>query len=216
MPEAVAEYRAAMTQKFSIHPQNPQVRLVRQAAGVLREGGIIAYPTDSCYAFGCAVGDKGSAERIRRIRKLPDRHPFTLVCRDLSELSVYAQVDNAVFRILKAYTPGPYTFVLPGTREVPRRLLDLRRRSLGLRIPNHRVVQALLGEHGAPIMSCTLLLPQREEPPVDAEEVYRLLRGQVDLVIESGLCPGRPTTVVDLTGSDPQVLREGSGVFPQS
>ena len=203
-----------MTQRFAIHPQNPQPRLVRRTAEALRGRGLIAYPTDSCYAFGCAVGDKGSMERIRALRALPEGHPFTLVCRDLSEVSLYAKVDNPGYRILRAHTPGPYTFLLPGTREVPRRLMEPRRRSIGLRIPDHRMVQALLEEYGAPIMSCTLLLPGQGQPPVVADEVHALLRGRVDLVIDSGLCPGVPTTVVDLTGAEPAVLRTGRAAFP--
>lgn len=203
-----------MTQRFSIHPENPQSRLVRQAAEILRAGGLIVYPTDSCYAFGCGVGDKASMEAIRRLRDLDARHRFTLVCRDLSELASYARIDNAAYRTLKAHTPGPYTFLLEATREVPRRLMEPKRRTIGLRIPNHRVVQALLEMHDAPLMSCTLMLPDLEDPPVEAGELYDRLKGRVSLVIDSGFCPSVPTTVVDLTGGVPKVVREGGGRFP--
>ena len=203
-----------MTQRFSIHPENPQPRLVRQAAEILRAGGLLVYPTDSCYAFGCAVGDKTSMETIRHLRNLDSRHPFTLVCRDLSELSLYARIDNAAYRVLKAHTPGPYTFLLEATREVPRRLMEPKRRTIGLRIPDHRVVQALLDIHNAPLMSCTLMLPGLGDPPVEAGALYDRLKGQVSLIIDSGFCPSIPTTVVDLTGDVPEVVRQGGGRFP--
>ncbi len=203
-----------MTQRFSIHPDNPQPRLIRQAAEILRDGGLLVYPTDSCYAFGCAVGDKASMEQIRRLRDLDDKHPFTLVCRDLSELATYARIDNAAYRILKAYTPGPYTFLLEATREVPRRLMEPKRRTIGLRIPDHRVVQALLDTHQAPLMSCTLVLPGREEPPVEPGDLYERLKDRVSLIIDSGFCPSIPTTVVDLMGEVPAVVRQGGGRFP--
>ncbi len=203
-----------MTQRFSIHPENPQSRLIRQAADALRDGGLLVYPTDSCYAFGCSVGDKASMEAIRRLRELGPKHPFTLVCRDLSELSLYARIDNAAYRILKAHTPGPYTFLLGATREVPRRLMEPKRRVIGLRIPDHEVVRALLEAHGAPLMSCTLMLPDLEDPPVEAGELYDRLRGRVSLIIDSGFCPSVPTTVVDLTGGAPEVIRHGGGDFP--
>ena len=203
-----------MTQRFSIHPDNPQPRLIRQAAEMLHDGQLIVYPTDSCYAFGCAVGDKASMEKIRRLRDLDLKHPFTLVCRDLSELSSYARIDNSAYRILKAHTPGPYTFLLEATREVPRRLMEPKRRTIGLRIPDHQVVQALLEVHNAPLMSCTLMLPDLEDPPVEAGELYDRLKNQVALIIDSGFCPSIPTTVVDLMGDVPAVIRRGGGDFP--
>ena len=203
-----------MTQRFSIHPDNPQPRLIRQAAEMLHAGGLLVYPTDSCYAFGCMVGDKASMETIRRLRDLDSKHPFTLVCRDLSELSLYARIDNAAYRILKAHTPGPYTFLLEATREVPRRLMEPKRRTIGLRIPDHQVVQALLERHNAPLMSCTLMLPDLEAPPVEAGELYDRLKGQVSLIIDSGFCPSIPTTVVNLMGDVPEVVRQGGGSFP--
>ena len=203
-----------MAQYFALHPDNPQPRLIRQAAELLRGGGLIVYPTDSCYAFGCAVGDKASMEAIRRLRGLSPGRPFTLVCRDLSELSVYARVDNAAYRILKAHTPGPYTFLLEATREVPRRLMEPKRRTIGLRIPDHRVVQALLEAYGAPLMSSTLLLPDLDDPPVEAGTLRERLNRQVDAIIDSGFCPSVPTTVVSLMGAAPAVVRQGGGAFP--
>ena len=203
-----------MTQRFAVHPRNPQRRLMRQAAEVLGAGGLIAYPTDSCYAFGCAVGAKAAMERARSLRCLAPGHPFTLVCRDLSELSVYARVDNLAYRVLKAHTPGPYTFLLRATREVPRRLMEPRRRTIGLRIPDHEVVRALLAAHGAPLMSCTLMLPELDAPPVVADEIQDRLQGRVELVIDSGFCPAEPTTVVALTAAEPEVVRQGRGAFP--
>lgn len=203
-----------MTQRFSIHPDNPQPRLIRQAAEMLYAGGLLVYPTDSCYAFGCAVGDKASMEQIRRLRDLDGKHPFTLVCRDLSELASYARIDNTAYRILKAHTPGPYTFLLEATREVPRRLMEPKRRTIGLRIPDHRVVQALLEIYNAPLMSCTLMLPDLEDPPVEPGNLYDRLKGRVSLIIDSGFCPSIPTTVVDLMGEVPEVVRQGGGSFP--
>ena len=203
-----------MTQRFAIHPRNPQRRLVRQAVALLGAGGLIAYPTDSCYALGCAVGAKEPMERAKRLRGLAPGHPFTLVCRDLSELSAYARVDNLAYRTLRAHTPGPYTFLLPATREVPRRLMEPRRRTIGLRIPDHEVVRALLAAHGAPLMSCTLMLPELDAPPVVADEIHDRLRGRVELVIDSGICPAEPTTVVALTAAEPEVVRQGRGAFP--
>ncbi len=203
-----------MTRRLEIHPENPQRRQLRQAAELLHSGGLIVYPTDSCYAFGCAVGDKASMEAIRRLRRAGPGHNFTLVCRDLSELSIYARVDNTAYRLLKAYTPGPYTFILEATREVPRRLMEPKRRTIGLRIPDHRVVQALLEEYGAPLMSCTLMLPELEEPPVEPYDLQDRLRGRVAMIIDSGFCHNVPTTVLDLTESIPQVRREGGGTYP--
>ena len=200
-----------MSQFFQIHPENPQARLIRQAVDLVREGAVIAYPTDSAYALGCHLGDKKALDRIRRIRQVGDRHNFTLVCRDLSELATYAKVDNAAYRILNAYTPGPYTFILQASREVPRRLLHPKRRTIGLRVPDNRICQALLAELGEPLMSSTLILPGEDMPMTDPYEIREVLEHQVDLVIDGGYCDIEPTTVVDMTGDSPEVTRVGKG-----
>jgi tRNA threonylcarbamoyl adenosine modification protein (Sua5/YciO/YrdC/YwlC family) len=200
-----------MSQFFSIHPENPQLRLIKQAAEIIRAGGIVVYPTDSCYALGCHIGDKAAMERIRRIRGIDDRHHLTLVCRDLSELASYARVDNQQFRLLKAATPGSYVFILEATRELPKRLQHPKRRTIGLRIPDHPVVNALLTELGEPILSSTLLLPDEELPLTDAHEIRERLEHLVDLVLDGGSCGIEPSTVVDLTGPTPVVTREGKG-----
>lgn len=200
-----------MSQFFSIHPDNPQPRLIRQAALIIRDGGIVVYPTDSCYALGCHIGDKSAMERIRTIRAIDERHHLTLVCRDLSELSNYAKVDNRQFRLLKAATPGSYVFILEATRELPKRLQHPKRRTIGLRIPDHPVAEALLAELGEPILSSTLLLPGDERPLTDADDIRERLEHQVDLVMDCGSCGIQPSTVVDLTGSEPVVTRVGKG-----
>ena len=200
-----------MTQYFQIHPQNPQARLIRQAVGIVRGGGVIAYPTDSSYALGCHIGDKAAMERIRRIRALDSHHDFTLVCRDLSEVAVYARVGNADYRILKACTPGPYTFILPATREVPRRLQNPRRKTIGLRVPAHDIAQALLAELSEPLMSVTLILPGEELSLADPQEIRERLERQLDLVIDGGNCGWEPTTIVELTDGVARVLRSGKG-----
>lgn len=200
-----------MSQYFAIHPENPQLRLIRRAADIIRAGGIIVYPTDSCYALGCHIGDKGAMERIRAIRGVDDRHHLTLVCRDLSELSTYARVDNRQFRLLRAATPGSYVFILEATRELPKRLQHPKRRTIGLRIPDHPVVDALLAELGEPILSSTLLLPGDEFPHTDAAEIRDRLEHQVDLVLDGGSCGIEPSTVVDLSGSEPLLVRAGKG-----
>lgn len=200
-----------MSQFFSIHPENPQLRLIRRAADIVRAGGIIVYPTDSCYALGCHIGDKGAMERIRAIREVDDRHHLTLVCRDLSELSTYARVDNSQFRLLKAATPGSYVFILEATRELPKRLQHPKRRTIGLRIPDHPVVDALLSELGEPILSSTLLLPGDEMPHTDAAEIRDRLEHQVDLILDGGSCGIEPSTVVDLSGAKPVLVRIGKG-----
>jgi tRNA threonylcarbamoyl adenosine modification protein (Sua5/YciO/YrdC/YwlC family) len=200
-----------MAQFFSIHPDNPQPRLVRQAAQILRNGGVMVYPTDSCYALGCRLDDRAALQRIRVIRALDERHHFTLVCRDLSEVSHYARVDNRQFRLLKSATPGSYTFILQATREVPRRLQHPKRNSIGLRIPDHPVAGALLAEFGEPILSTSLLLPGDELPLNDTEAMRERLAGQVDLIVDGGSCGLEMTTVVDLTAEGPQVIREGRG-----
>ncbi len=200
-----------MTQMFRVHPRNPQRRLLRQAAEVVRAGGVIVYPTDSSYALGCRIGEKEALERIRAIRRLEPGHNFTLVCRDLSELATYARVDNAAYRFLKALTPGPYTFILRATKEVPRRLQHPRRRTIGIRVPDHVVTQALLEEVGEPLLSVTCQLPGDELPLTDPEEIRERLRGRVDLVVDAGACGVEPTTVIDLVSGVPVVVRRGIG-----
>jgi tRNA threonylcarbamoyl adenosine modification protein (Sua5/YciO/YrdC/YwlC family) len=196
---------------FEIHPDNPQARLVRQVAEIVRVGGIVVYPTDSCYALGCHIGDKAAMERIARIRETDKHHHFTLVCRDLSEIAKYARVNNQQYRTLKAFTPGPYTFILQATRETPKRLQNPRRRTIGIRIPDHSVPLALLEELGEPIMSSTLLLPGDDLPLTDAREIQERLYHQVDAVIDGGNCGLEPTSVVDLAGLAPIVARRGRG-----
>lgn len=200
-----------MSQIFEIHAANPQQRLITRAVAVIRGGGVIVYPTDSCYALGCCLGDKPSMDRIRRIRRLDSGHDFTLVCRDLSELATYARVDNSAFRLLKSLTPGPYTFILKASREVPRRLQNPRRKTIGLRVPQHPITRALLESLGEPLMSSTLRLPEEDNPMTDPGEMLARLKSQVDLVIDGGYCGVDPTTVLDLTGTTPQVLRHGRG-----
>ncbi|MCW7551856.1 L-threonylcarbamoyladenylate synthase [Endozoicomonas gorgoniicola] len=200
-----------MSQFFQIHPDNPQPRLVRQAVEIMRNGGVIAYPTDSAYALGCLIGEKKAVDRIRSIRHLDDKHNFTLVCRDLSELAIYAQVNNSQYRLIKSATPGPYTFILKGTREVPRRLMHPKRRTIGIRVPECAIVNALLAELDAPIMSTTLQLPADEQPMTDAYDIRQILESQLDLVIDGGYRDGDPTTVVSLLNETPEILREGKG-----
>jgi tRNA threonylcarbamoyl adenosine modification protein (Sua5/YciO/YrdC/YwlC family) len=200
-----------LAQLFSVHPENPQPRLIRQAAEMVRAGSVIVYPTDSCYALGCQIGDKAAMERMRAIRRVDERHHFALVCRDLAEIAQYARLDNSQFRLLKAATPGSYTFILQATREVPKRLLHPSRRTIGLRVPEHRVAQALLAELGEPLLSSTLLLPGDEAPLNDGDEIRARLERQIDLVIDAGSCGITPTTVVDLTGPAPVIIRVGKG-----
>jgi len=199
-----------MAQYFSLHPENPQPRLIRQAVDIIRRGGVIAYPTDSCYALGCHIGDKGAMERIRRIRDVDERHHLTLVCRDLAEVGQFAKVDNLQFRLIRANTPGSYTFILRATRDVPRRLLTPRH-TIGVRIPDHAVAQALLHELGEPMLSSTLILPDHGAPLNDPDAIRRALEHAVDLVIDSGGCDGEVTTVIDLSTDQPRLLREGRG-----
>jgi len=200
-----------MAQYFSVHPEHPQPRLMKQAAEIMRDGGLVVFPTDSAYALGGHLGDAAVLERIRRIRNVDQRHHFTLMCRDLSEIGTYARVDNSQYRLLKATTPGPYTFILEGTKELPRRLLHPKRKTIGLRIPEHPVVAGLLAELGEPILTSTLILPDDDVPMVDAEEIRDRLGKLVDLVIEGGPCPGEATTVIDLTSGTPELVREGKG-----
>ena len=196
---------------FQIHAENPQERLVKQAVEVIRKGGVIIYPTDSSYALGCRLGDKSALERIRRIRRLDDKHNFTLMCRDLSELGVFANVNTTAFRLLKAYTPGPYTYILNATREVPRMLMHPKRRTIGLRVPGHPIAQALLAELGEPLMSVTLILPDATEPLSDPYEIRDLLESQVDLIIDGGYGGIEASTVVSFVDEEPEVLRIGCG-----
>jgi tRNA threonylcarbamoyl adenosine modification protein (Sua5/YciO/YrdC/YwlC family) len=200
-----------MAQFFQIHPDNPQVRLIRQAVTIVREGGLLIYPTDSSYALGCQIGDKGAMERIRRIRRLDDKHNFTLVCRDLSEISHYAKIDNQEYRLLKSLTPGPYTFISKATKQVPRRLQNPKRKTIGIRVPDNEIVRALLAELGEPIMSTTLILPGDEMPLTDPYEMRQLLDHEVDLIIDGGYCGFEPTTVIAVIEDTPQVLRVGKG-----
>ncbi len=200
-----------MTQFFQIHPETPQLRLIRQAVQVIDAGGIVALPTDSSYALVCHLDDKNAVERLRRIRGVDDKHHLTLLCRDLSEIATYAKVDNRQYRTLKASTPGPYTFILEATKEVPRRLSHPSRKTIGLRVPEHAIAQALLEELKQPLLGTTLILPDSDEPLNEAEAIRDALQKQVELVIDGGSCSLLPTTVVDLTGEAPVVLRKGRG-----
>lgn len=200
-----------MAQHFVIHPQNPQLRLLRNAADIIRRGGVVVYPTDSCYALGCGLDDKAATDRLRHARGLDESHHLTLVCADLAELGRYARVDNPQYRLLKAMTPGSYTFILEATREVPRRTQHPRRKTIGLRVPDHRVAQALLAELGAPLLSATLVLPGDALPLADGSEIAGRLGTRVDLVLDAGSCGLEPTTVIDLTVTPPAVVRAGRG-----
>jgi tRNA threonylcarbamoyl adenosine modification protein (Sua5/YciO/YrdC/YwlC family) len=203
-----------LSQYFELHPLNPQPRLLRQAVQILRGGGLIAYPTDSCYALGCHIGDAAALERIRRLRQADRHHHFTLVCSDLAEIARFARVETWQFRILKSATPGPFTFLLPATRETPRRLQHPQRRTIGVRIPDHIVPRALLAELGEPIMSSTLLLPGEAIPLNDGREIRARLEHEIDAVLDSGSCGLQPTTVIDLSVAPPVVLRQGLGRLP--
>lgn len=200
-----------MTQRFQVHPDNPQLRLIRQATKLLQDGGLIVYPTDSSYALGCHLGDRAAAERIERLRQTGRDHNFTLVCRDLSEIATYARVDNSTYRLLRSLTPGPYTFILTATREVPRRLQNPKRQTIGIRVPDHPVPAALLAELGEPLMSSTLLMPGDQVPLSDPDEIMATLQGRIDLLIDSGNCGIEPSTVIDLTGEGPVIVRRGKG-----
>jgi tRNA threonylcarbamoyl adenosine modification protein (Sua5/YciO/YrdC/YwlC family) len=200
-----------MSRFLQIHPVNPQPRLIAQAVEHLRAGDVVVYPTDSSYALGCQLGDKAAAERIRHIRQTDRHHNFTLVCRDLSEIATYAKVDNQRYRLLKAVTPGPFTFILQATHEVPRRLQHPRRKTIGIRVPDNVIARALLAELGEPIMSCTLILPGDDWPLYDPEEIEERLRHEVDLIVDGGSGQREPTTVLDLTDDAPQLIRQGLG-----
>ena len=199
-----------MAQFFAIHPENPQERLVKQAAEIVRQGGVIVYPTDSCYALGCQMGNKEAMERILAIRKIDLKHHLTLMCADLSELGTYAKVDNSQFRQLKAATPGAYTFILPATKEVPNRTLHPKRKTIGLRVPDNQIALALLAELSEPMLSCTLMLPEETEPQTDPYEIRNLLEHAVDLIIDGGWCGTEPTTVIDMTNGT-ELIRQGAG-----
>lgn len=200
-----------MAKLIEMHPTDPQPRRIATVVDIIRKGGLVAYPTDSSYAFGCHIGDSKAINRIHRIRRTDKKHNFTLVCRDLSEISLYARVDNWAYRLIKSLTPGPYTFILPATREVPKRLQNPRRRTIGLRVPDHPVVNAILSELGEPIMSSTLLLPGDEQPMTDSGEIEERIGHQVEAIIESGPVGLEPTSVIDMTAGFAEVLREGRG-----
>ncbi len=200
-----------MSQFFSLHRTHPEIRLIKRAVEIVRKGGLIAYPTDSCYALGCHIGDKNAMERIRHIRGVDERHHFTLVCRDLSDIGTFAKVNNAQYRLLKAHTPGTFTFILDATRELPRRLAHPKRATVGVRVPEHPVTQALLTELNEPLLSSTLMLPGDEYPLNDAEAIRTRLEHQVDLILDGGACGIEPTTVIDLSGPEPILIRKGRG-----
>ena len=204
-----------MCQYFSIHPENPQQRLIVQVADIVRRGGVIVYPTDSVYALGCHIGDKQALDRIRNIRRVDKNHNFTLLCRDLSELASYARVNNTVFRVLKANTPGPFTFILPASSEVPRRLMHPKRKTVGIRVPDSAIAQALLDELGEPMMTVTLIMPGDDYPLTDPYDIRQTLQGRVDAIVDGGYCGLEPTTVVDMTGDQPEMRRQGMGDFAQ-
>lgn len=200
-----------MARYLDVHPDNPQARAISQVVQVIKSGGLIAYPTDSCYALGCQLGNREGLDRMREIRRLDNKHHFTLMCRDFAQLGQFVQVSNAVFRSVKASTPGSYTFILPATKEVPRQLLHPKKQTVGVRIPAHSVTQALLAELGEPLLSSTLLLPDEEEPLTQGWEIKERLDHQLDAVVDSGDCGLEPTTVIDLSGDKPEILRRGAG-----
>lgn len=200
-----------MAQFLEIHPVNPQSRLVIKAVDIINKGGVIAYPTDSSYALGCHIGDKNAMERIRRIRKVDAKHNFTLVCRDLADISTYSHVDNSTYRLLKSLTPGPYTFLLKASHEVPRRLQNPKRKTIGIRVPDNTIAQALLEELGQPLMSSTLIMPDEDMPLNDPEEIIDRLNKLVDLIIDGGPCAAEPTTVLSITDDGTEVVRDGAG-----
>ena len=200
-----------MSQFFQIHPENPQLRLIKQAAQIIHSGGIVALPTDSCYALVCHLDDKSAVERLRRIRAVDDKHHLTLLCRDLSEIALYARIDNRQYRVLKATTPGPYTFILEATKEVPRRVSHPSRKTIGLRVPENPIAQALLEELAQPLLATTLILPSETQSLTDPDEIRNRLERQIELVIDGGACSLQPTTVIDLTGDEPLLIRQGRG-----
>jgi tRNA threonylcarbamoyl adenosine modification protein (Sua5/YciO/YrdC/YwlC family) len=200
-----------VSQRFEVHPQNPQPRLLKQAAQILHDGGVVAVPTDSSYALVCRLDDKAAVESLRRIRQVDEKHHLTLLCRDLSELASYARVDNRQYRLLKLGTPGPYTFILEATKEVPRRVSHPSRRTIGLRVPDHRVTQELLAQFGQPLLATTLIPPGEQEPLNDADEIRARFEKTLQAVVDAGACPRQPTTIVDLSGDEPVLVRQGRG-----
>jgi len=200
-----------MSQFFQIHPENPQARLIRQTVDIIEQGGVVAYPTDSAYALGCHLGDKRAVDLIRQIRRVNEKHHFTLMCRDLSDISTYAKVNNLQYRQIKAHTPGPYTFILDATTEVPRRLMNPKRRQIGIRIPNNPIALAILEEMSQPLMSTTLILPGEELPMTDPYEIREILEHSLDLVIDGGFCGFEATSVIDLSSDIPEIIRKGCG-----
>ncbi len=201
-----------MSQYIKIHPDDPQPRLIAQAVDIIRSGGLAVYPTDSSYALGCHVGDKRGMERIRLLRALDKKHDFTLVCRDLSEIAIYAKIDNSAYRLMKSLTPGPFTFILRATNEVPRRLQNPKRKTIGLRVPDHPIAQALLETLGEPLMSSTLIFPGQDLPETDVEDFRERIMNEVDLVIDGDHCWPEPTTVIDMVAGVPRITRQGRGV----
>lgn len=200
-----------MSQFLQIHPENPQPRLIAQAVQIIRKGGVVVYPTDSGYALGCHLGDKQSVNKIRRIRGLSDKHNFTLICRDLSELGTYAQVDNSAYRLLRSHTPGPYTFILKATSEVPKRLMQAKRKTIGLRVPDNAITQALLAHLNEPLMSVTMMLPGEVLPLTDPYDIKQSHEHELDLIIDGGYCGMEPTSIIDLVDGAPKVMRRGQG-----
>jgi len=200
-----------MSQFFQIHPENPQLRLIRGAVDIIKQGGVVIYPTDSCYALGCQIGDKKAVDRIRQIRQLDDKHNFTLMCRDMGEMSEYGMIDNIAYRLIKSITPGPYTFILPAMKSVPKRLLHPKRKTIGVRVPDNAVALALLEELGEPILSSTLLLPGEEYPMIDPYDMKDSIGNQVDLVVDGGYCGMEPTSVIEILEEGPVLVRRGKG-----
>ena len=200
-----------MSKYFNLHPNNPQQRIINQIVDIIRKGGLMVYPTDSCYALGCQIGNKTAMERMSKIRQIDKEHNFTLVCGDLSEIATYAKVNNSAFRLMKAQTPGPYTFILEATHEVPRRLQNPKRKTIGLRVPDHAIPHAILEALGEPIMSTTLIMPDKDLPESEPDIIRELLEKQVDVIIDGGQCGFEPTTVIDMISEQPQILRLGKG-----
>ncbi len=200
-----------MSKYFNLHPNNPQQRIINQIVDIIRKGGLMVYPTDSCYALGCQIGNKTAMERMSKIRQIDKEHNFTLVCGDLSEIATYAKVNNSAFRLMKAQTPGPYTFILEATHEVPRRLQNPKRKTIGLRVPDHAIPHAILEALGEPIMSTTLIMPDKDLPESEPDIIRELLEKQVDVIIDGGQCGFEPTTVIDMISELPQILRQGKG-----